>query len=86
MKNCTGVNCPMQKGYDNANCKISEHCPYVTRPATVADCIRAMSDAELAYFLAYAWGEEIKAWQTDYSEVLAWLRESKEKIYDKTDN
>lgn len=52
MINCTGLNCPMQKGYDNVNCKIADDCPYVTRPATRADVIRAISDEDLAVMFA----------------------------------
>lgn len=48
---CTGRNCPMQIGtVDPAHC-LADECPYVTKPLTIADRIRAMSDEELAAFI-----------------------------------
>ena len=53
MKKCTGVNCPMQfDSVDPANCEAVDSCQYATRPVTRADHIRAMTDEELALFLA----------------------------------
>lgn len=50
-----------------------QDCPDVV--FTNADKIRGMSDEELSDFLAYKWAEEIKVWQTDGGQVLAWLKE-----------
>lgn len=43
-------------------------------PMTNAQRIRAMSDEELAYFLAYTWATSSKAWQKDHGETLHWLQ------------
>lgn len=48
---CTGQRCPMQVGYPVEQCEHTD-CPYRTKPQTNADRIRAMSDEELARFLA----------------------------------
>lgn len=51
MKNCTGANCPMPMQYcsvDPATCVAVKECIFATPPKTNADCIRAMSDEELA--------------------------------------
>lgn len=47
MAKCTGVRCPMQSGYKVEECNHTD-CSYRTEPITNADCIRAMSDEELA--------------------------------------
>ena len=47
MAKCTGVRCPMQYGYKVDECNHTD-CPYRTETITNADCIRAMSDEELA--------------------------------------
>ena len=80
---CTGRNCPMQYGtVDPAHCSAADECPYVTKPLTNADRIRAMSDEELAKTLS---GEEIYPWCTKPCEydnctdcVLAWLKQEAE--------
>ena len=41
---------------------------------TNADRIRAMSDEELADFLAYTWATSARAWQKDPGETLHWLQ------------
>lgn len=52
MKNCSGINCPLQYGTgDPATCPAVECCPNATPPITNADRIRAMTDEELADFL-----------------------------------
>ena len=52
MKNCSGINCPMQYGVvDAATCPAVECCPNATPPRTNADRIRAMTDEDLAEFL-----------------------------------
>ena len=47
---CTGERCPMQVGYDVANCQC-EGCSYRTAPTTNYDRIRNMSIDELAKFI-----------------------------------
>lgn len=47
---CTGERCPMQIGYDVANCQC-EGCSYRTTPMTNYDCIRNMSVEEMAEFI-----------------------------------
>lgn len=43
MKNCSGINCPMQYGVvDAATCSAVECCPNATPPLTNYDRIRAM--------------------------------------------
>lgn len=52
MKNCTGIRCIMQLGkVDPATCPAVGYCQQATPPTTNADCIRAMSDEELAEIL-----------------------------------
>lgn len=48
------------------------------KPKTHADRIRAMSDEELAEFLAYTWATSARAWQKDPGETLAWLQQAEE--------
>ena len=48
-------------------------CAYF-REMTNADRIRAMSDEELADFLAYTWATSARAWQKDPGETLHWLQ------------
>ena len=47
-------------------------------PLTNADRIRAMSDDELAEFLAYTWATSARAWQREYGETLYWLQQPME--------
>ena len=44
-------------------------------PQTNADRIRAMSDEELADFLAYTWATSSRAWQKDAGDTLHWLKQ-----------
>ena len=44
-------------------------------PKTNADRIRAMSDDELAEFLAYTWATSARAWEPEYGETLYWLQQ-----------
>ena len=58
-----------------------EHFREVTKkvePLTNADRIRAMSDEELADFLAYTWATSARAWQKDPGETLHWLQQPAE--------
>ena len=57
MAKCTGVRCPMQYGYKVEECNHTD-CPYRTEPITNADRIRAMTDEELAHFLAWHWNKK----------------------------
>ena len=60
--------CP---GYD----KCKEYKPdYMTN----ADRIRAMTDEDLADFLAYTWATSSRAWQKDTGETLHWLKQPAE--------
>lgn len=52
---------------------------------TNADRIRAMSDENLAYFLAYSWATSARAWQKDYGETLSWLQKETEDDHGSTD-
>jgi len=53
MVKCTGINCPMQfDKVDPRSCYAAKTCEYATLPITRADRIRAMTDEELALFLA----------------------------------
>ena len=47
-------------------------------PMTNADRIRAMTDEELADFLAYTWATSARAWQKDTGETLHWLKQNAE--------
>ena len=57
---------------------ILENVSPTDKKATNADRIRAMSDEELAYFLAYSWATSARAWQKDYGETLSWLHKETE--------
>ena len=57
---------------------ILENVSPTDKKATNADRIRAMSDEELAYFLAYSWATSARAWQKDYGETLSWIQKEKE--------
>ena len=74
MAKCTGVRCPMQHGYKVDECKHTD-CPYRTEPVTNADKIRAMSDEELAEWMA-----EFNAYKenADASQWLPWLKQPAE--------
>ena len=74
MAKCTGVRCPMQYGYKVEECNHTD-CPYRTEPVTNADKIRAMSDEELAEWMA-----ECNAYKenADASQWLPWLKQPAE--------
>ena len=74
MAKCTGVRCPMQHGYKVDECKHTD-CQYRTEPVTNADKIRAMSDEELAEWMA-----ECNAYKenADASQWLPWLKQPAE--------
>lgn len=53
MKNCSGINCPMQYGVvDTATCPAAECCPNATPPLTNYDRIVFKSPEELAEWIA----------------------------------
>lgn len=52
---------------------------------TNADRIRAMSDEELACFLAYSWATSARAWQKDYWDTLNWLQNEEKDGNESTD-
>ena len=64
----------MQYGYKVEECNHTD-CPYRTEPITNADRIRAMSDEELAAWMAEcnAYGE-----RADASQWLPWIKQPAE--------
>ena len=53
MKNCSGINCPMQYGVvDAATCPAVECCPNATPPLTNYDRIVSKTPGELAEWIA----------------------------------
>ena len=53
MKNCSGINCPMQNGVvDAATCPSVDCCPYSTPPLTNYDRIISKTPEELAEWIA----------------------------------
>ena len=84
MAKCTGMMCPMQVGYKVDECN-KKDCIFRTEPVTNAERIRAMSDEELAYFLAYSWATSARAWQKDYVETLSWLQKEEKDGNESTD-
>ena len=74
MAKCTGARCPMQYGYKVDECNHTD-CPYRTEPITNADRIRAMTDEELAEWMA-----ECNAYKenADASQWLPWLKQPAE--------
>ena len=53
-------------------------CEYRRKKQTNADRIRAMTDEDLADFLAYTWATSARAWQKDTGETLQWLKQRSE--------
>ena len=53
-------------------------CEYRRKKQTNADRIRAMTDEDLADFLAYTWATSARAWQKDTGETLHWLKQRSE--------
>lgn len=77
MKNCSGINCPMQYGVvDAATCPAVDCCPNATPPLTNYDCIISKSPEELAKWIAtrstnpqrIGWSEWVQCW-------LDWLKQ-----------
>ena len=63
--------------YDDGKCHYKGECGHKA-PFTNADRIRAMTDEELADFLAYTWATSARAWQKDTGETLHWLKQRSE--------
>lgn len=82
---CTGRNCPMQFGtVDPAHCLAADECPYVTKPLTNADRIRAMTDEEIENW--YWWMYKKMTCYTDsHAFIHEWLKQEVTIEYDKID-
>lgn len=50
IEKCSGVNCPLQMGYDVANCQVKD-CPFRTKPLNRYDLIRHFTIDQMAEFL-----------------------------------
>ena len=74
---CISKNCPFSDTNPD-NCHFIDCCYFVVEQHTNADRIRAMSDEELADFLAYTWATSARAWQKDTGETLHWLQQPAE--------
>ena len=59
-------------------CDQPETCTAYVPVITNADRIRAMTDEDLADFLAYTWATSARAWQKDTGETLHWLKQRSE--------
>lgn len=69
-----------EKIVDSPDPEEARDCNYF-RDMTNADRIRAMSDEELADFMAYTWATSARAWQKDPGETLYWLQQPAEEDY-----
>ena len=77
-KKCNNlVNDWCEKVIDSPDPDMQRDCQHF-REKTNADRIRAMSDEELADFLAYTWATSARAWQKDTGETLHWLKQNAE--------
>ena len=59
-------------------CDKPETCAAYVPVITNADRIRAMTDEDLADFLAYTWATSAREWQKDTGETLHWLKQRSE--------
>lgn len=59
-------------------CDQPETCKAYVPVITNAERIRAMTDEDLADFLAYTWATSARAWQKDTGETLQWLKQRAE--------
>ena len=74
-KKCNNlVNDWCKKVIDSPDQDMQRDCQYFCEK-TNADRIRAMSDEELADFLAYTWATSSRAWKKDTGETLHWLKQ-----------
>ena len=71
------VNDWCEKVIDSPDPDMQRDCQYFCEK-TNADCIRSMTDEELADFLAYTWATSARAWQKDAGETLHWLQQPAE--------
>ena len=77
-KKCNNlVNDWCEKVIDGPDPDMQRDCQHF-REKTNADRIRALSDEELADFLAYTWATSARAWQKDTGETLHWLQQPSE--------
>ena len=77
-KKCNNlVNDWCEKVIDSPDQDMQRDCQHFCEK-TNADIIRAMSDEELADFLAYTWATSARAWQKDTGETLHWLQQPAE--------
>ena len=77
-KKCNNlVNDWCEKVIDSPDQDMQRDCHYFCEK-TNAQKIRAMSDEELANFLAYTWATSARAWQKDTGETLHWLHQPSE--------
>ena len=68
--NCTGKRCIMQYDkVDPVTCQCVSYCPQATPPRTNADCIRSMSDEELAKWICYILDDDC------FEEWADWLQQ-----------
>ena len=83
------ANCRQACQYNTlGGCKVKEYnaiCPLTNMATPIteykmtnADRIRAMTDEDLADFLAYTWATSARAWQKDTGETLHWLKQRSE--------
>lgn len=76
MSKCNGKRCPMQIGsVDPSKCEAAENCRWATKPLTNADCIRQMSDEELACFLNRIEPDRMIYGPTGKAHWLDWLKQ-----------
>ena len=63
IEKCSGVNCPMQVGYDVANCQVKD-CPFRTKPLNRYDLIRHFTIDQMAEIerLQSANDEKFRQW------------------------
>lgn len=76
MRNCSGINCPMQNGVvDAATCPSVDCCPYSTPPLTNYDRIISKSPEELAEWIVWVECEAYRLDGTYGSDYwLKWLK------------
>lgn len=81
MKNCSGINCPMQYGVvDAATCQAVECCPNATPPLTNYDRIIYKSPEELADWLNAVLTSNVAPYATirgvnKRGKLLDWLKQ-----------
>ena len=79
--NCGGhgfITSTYENGQTSAICPVCGGIGSHEIQMTNADRIRAMTDEDLADFLAYTWATSARAWQKDTGETLHWLKQRSE--------